>query len=125
MRATLLVLAAAAAAACGAPQAPREAPTGAIAGRARDHASGDPVARAEIHVLAQGAMRPLFTTSSDRGVYDVAHLRPGRYRVSAKFAGQPVEVVNIDVRAGEVTLVDLVFTLGRPAPIVIDHQRAP
>nr|MBA3818611.1 carboxypeptidase regulatory-like domain-containing protein [Deltaproteobacteria bacterium] len=49
-------------------------------------------------------------------------LAPGRYTMRATFAGQPIDVTNIDVRAGEITLVDLVFTLGRPDPISIDHS---
>lgn len=95
--------------------------TGAIAGLVRDHDSGDPVAKAEIQVRAQGAIRPLTTESTDRGLYDVDHLSPGRYQLTARFAGQPFDVFNIDVRAGETTFVDIVFTLGRPEPIRVDY----
>lgn len=103
--------------ACGAPQrAPRQT-TGGIAGLARDHDSGDPVAKAEIRLLANAGRS---TVSGDNGLYDIDHLQPGKYALVAVFAGQPVEVSNIDVRAGQVTMVDIVFTLGRPEPIKVD-----
>jgi len=105
--------------ACGAPQRARPT-TGAIAGLTRDHDSGDPIARAEIRIRANATARQFATASSDLGRYDVDHLVPGRYHLTAAFAGQPLEVVNIDVRAGETTMVDLTFTLGRPDPIRVD-----
>ena len=105
--------------ACGAPQRARPT-TGAIAGLARDHDSGDPIAKAEIRIRADATGTQRVTASSDLGLYDVDHLAPGRYRLTAAFAGQPVEIVNIDVRAGETTMVDLTFTLGRPDPIRVD-----
>lgn len=98
--------------------------TGAIAGLARDHDSGDPVARAEIRVLARGQRAPIVTSSNDHGLYDVDGLRPGRYQLIAVFADQPVEIVNIDVRAGETTFCDVVFTLGRPEPLRVDFGDA-
>jgi carboxypeptidase family protein len=103
---------------CGSSQhvAPRPT-TGGIAGLARDHDSGDPIANAEIHVRG-GAER--MATSSERGLYGIDQLPPGRYSLSASFAGQPVDVDNITVRAGETTIVDLVFTLGKPDPLKLD-----
>src|SRR5207248_11324608 len=85
--------------------------TGGIAGLARDHDSGDPVAKAEIRITLAGDARN--TTSGDNGLYDIEHLRPGTYVLHAVFAGQPVEVSNIEVTAGLITMVDIVFTLGR------------
>jgi hypothetical protein len=99
------------------------ATTGGIVGLARDHDSGDPVAKAEIRVRATGQMAPIATLSSDSGTFEIGKLQPGRYTLSALFAGQPVEVSNIDVRAGEPTTVDVTFTLGRPDPIHIDYER--
>ncbi|MBA3539665.1 MAG: carboxypeptidase regulatory-like domain-containing protein [Deltaproteobacteria bacterium] len=96
------------------------ATSGAIAGLARDQDSGDPVASAEILVRAQGQLEPLRTTSSKEGIYGFDHLASGRYTLTARYAGQPIEVVNIEVRAPELTVVDLVFTLGRVDPIRID-----
>jgi len=110
-------------AACWAPQRPRPQPrptTGAIAGLASDRASGDPIAKAEILIRSEATATQIMTASGDRGRYGVDHLPPGRYRVFAAFAGQPLDVVNVDVRAGEVTHVDLIFTLGSPARIRID-----
>jgi Carboxypeptidase regulatory-like domain len=108
-------------AACAASHRPPLPTTGGIAGLARDHDSGDPVAKAEIYLRAPGQFRPQSTVSSDRGLFDIQRLKPGRYTLSASFAGQPVEVSNIEVRAGEITMVDVTFTLGRPDPIHIDH----
>jgi hypothetical protein len=95
--------------------------TGTIAGLARDHESGDPVARAEIIVRGQGDFTGTRTTTNEHGLYDVGALRPGKYQLSALFAGQPVEVVNIVVRAKETTYVDVMFTLGRPDPLRVDY----
>lgn len=95
--------------------------TGVIAGLARDKDSGDPVAKAEIRVRGQGDLAGRETTSNDHGLYDVDHLPPGSYQLTARFAGQPVDVVNIAVRAGETTYVDIVFTLGRPEPLRVDY----
>ncbi len=111
------------AAGCGAATHPRgggRPSTGTIAGLARDHDSGDPVALADIRLRGKDVdnMRAL---STDKGTYALAHLKPGRYQLSASFAGQPVEVTNIDVKAGEITHVDLVFTLGHPDPIRVEY----
>lgn len=106
---------------CGAGMHATRPTLGAIAGLARDHDSGDPVAKAEIRIRAQGDMKPMVTTSNDHGLYDLDHLRPGTYQLTALFAGQPVDVVNIIVRAGETTYVDIVFTLGRPEPLRVDY----
>lgn len=108
--------------ACGA--SPRARPTtGGIAGLARDHDSGDPIAKAEIRVRSEATAAQIVTASSDVGRYGVERLPPGRYSVFAAFAGQPLDVVNVDVRAGQITQVDLVFTLGRPDRIRIDLGR--
>ncbi len=116
MRFLLILLVAASCAGAGA-QRPRST-TGGIAGLARDHDSGDPVAKASIRIVATGEARS--TTSGDNGLYDIEHLRPGKYGLVAVFADQPVEVSNIDVIAGQITMVDIVFTLGRPEPIRVD-----
>jgi len=108
--------------ACGAPQRARPT-TGAIAGLARDHDSGDPIAKAEIHLRSEATARQVMTASGDLGRYNIDRLPPGRYNLSAAFAGQPLDIVNIDVRAGEITTVDLVFTLGRPDRILLDLGR--
>ena len=114
MKLAVLVLAA-----CGAAQhpAPKE---GAIAGVARDHDSGEPVAHAELRVRAQGEMRARSASSSAQGGFSFDHLPPGRYSLSASFAGQPISVDNIDVGAGKTAVVDVVFTLGKPDPITVD-----
>ncbi|MBX3162531.1 MAG: carboxypeptidase regulatory-like domain-containing protein [Deltaproteobacteria bacterium] len=121
----LLALLACAAAACGAlagGPAPRAKPTtGGIAGLARDLDSGDPISKAEIAIRTPAAPARS-TTSSERGLYDLDRLAPGRYALAATFAGQTVDVENIDVRAGEITMVDLGFTLSDPKNVKIDFQ---
>ncbi|HLL25356.1 MAG TPA: carboxypeptidase-like regulatory domain-containing protein [Kofleriaceae bacterium] len=118
----LLVVLLAACGAASSPATPRPS-TGGIAGLVRDHDSGAPVATAEIRVRAMGQFQPVSTQSSDHGAFDIQKLRPGRYTLSALFAGQPIEVSNIEVRAGEMTMVDVTFTLGRPEPIQYDHAK--
>jgi hypothetical protein len=101
-------------AACTAAQHPRPT-TGSIGGLARDRASGEPVGMASL-LLSNGARA---TTAPD-GLYAIDHIKPGRYHLRGQFAGQPITVKNIDVRAGEATFVDLNFTLGDPVPILVD-----
>ena len=105
--------------ACGAAQHPR--PTrGTITGIARDHDSGEPIANAQIRVRVEGNVTPREAVTAHDGTYAVGHLAPGRYSLSASFAGQPIDVENIDVRAGTTANVDLSFTLGRPDPVHVD-----
>jgi hypothetical protein len=101
-------------AACAARQAPRPT-TGSVGGLARDHGSGEPVGMAELR-LSSGAT----TTSGPDGLYAIDRVKPGTYTLVAKFAGQPVTIRNIPVRAGEATFVDVTFTLGDPEPILVD-----
>jgi hypothetical protein len=110
----------AAVAGCAAAQHPRPA-LGTIGGLARDRDSGDPVALADIHLRAAGEVTASHAAkTSKQGTYELAHLRPGRYSLTASFAGQPIDVDDIDVRGGDTTVVDLVFTRGRPVPLHVD-----
>ena len=120
--AVLVLLAACGAAATTGPGATarHNKTVGEIAGLARDHDSGDPLALVEIRLRGHH-IDGLHTTSDDHGHYDLGQLSPGSYQLSAQFAGQPLEVANIDVKAGETTYIDLVFTLGRPDPIHVDY----
>jgi uncharacterized surface anchored protein len=110
-------------AACGAAQhpAPRE---GTVVGLARDHDSGDPVAHAELRLRVQGDVRGRAATSGKQGAFAFEHLPPGRYSLSASFAGQPVNVDNITVAAGKTAVVDVTFTLGQPDPVMVDFGNA-
>lgn len=114
MKLAVLVLAA-----CGAGQHPGPK-DGSIAGVARDHDSGDPVAHAALHVRLQGEMRARSASSNAQGAFTFDHLPPGRYDLSAAFAGQPISVDNIDVARGKTAVVDVTFTLGHPDPITVD-----
>jgi hypothetical protein len=111
-------------AACGAtaaqPTARRAGPTattGSIGGLARDQTSGDPLAGASID-LSTGAR----TMSGDRGLYAIDDIKPGRHELVAKYAGQTVTVKNIEIDAGQVTFVDVNFTLGVVEPVAVDHS---
>lgn len=61
------------------------------------------------------------TTTAPDGLYVIDDIKPGRFTLTATFAGQPITIKNIDVRAGEATFVDVTFTLGSPDPILVDY----
>jgi hypothetical protein len=114
--AALVVLAVA----CAGSPHPRHKPLdGAIAGLVRDGTSGEPIASAELQLLGGGST--LTTESGASGLYEIDHLKPGRYTLHATYAGQPVTVSNIDVVAGEAMYVDVMFTLGTVEPITLDY----
>ncbi|HEY4182310.1 MAG TPA: carboxypeptidase-like regulatory domain-containing protein [Kofleriaceae bacterium] len=89
---------------------------GAITGLVRDYTTGDPIAMADIQLISAAASKaaPVRTHSDKKGNYDLAHVKPGRYELTAQFAGQPLRVKNIEVKAGGSAYVDLTFTLGSP-----------
>jgi len=109
-------------AACGSGQHGGGARTheGSLAGLARDHDSGEAIAKAEIHLRAQGQMAATITTTARDGAFAIAHLAPGKYSLSADFAGQQIDVENIVIKAGDPTVVDVMFDLGHPDPITVD-----
>ncbi len=100
------------------------ATTGSIAGVARDHDSGETIAKASISVHADGDPRPRVVLSDAQGHYALAGLPPGDYSVSASFAGQVIDVGHVGVKVGDPTIVDLTFTLGRPEPITLVYGDA-
>jgi hypothetical protein len=104
---------------CAATQHPH-ATSGAIAGLARDRDSGDPVPHADIHVRAEGELAAHAATTGRDGSYAIGNLPPGRYSLTAEFAGQPIDVEHIVVRAGDTTVVDVTFTLGQPDRVRIE-----
>jgi len=89
---------------------------GAITGLVRDYTTGDPIAMADIQLRpsANASATPTRAHSDKLGNYALAHLTPGRYELSAQFAGQPLRVKNIEVKPGASAYVDLTFTLGSP-----------
>ncbi|HEY5948784.1 MAG TPA: carboxypeptidase-like regulatory domain-containing protein, partial [Kofleriaceae bacterium] len=107
-------------AACGAAQSSgahgRRSTTGSIGGLARDLASGESVANATVK-LSTGAT----TTTGPAGLYSIDDIKPGTYSLVATYAGQPVTVTNILIDAGQVTFVDINFTLGNAEPITLDY----
>jgi Carboxypeptidase regulatory-like domain len=108
-------------AACGSAQHPASPKGGSIAGVARDHDSGDPVAKATIVVRSEGVLTKARTVTSDaKGNYTVPNLPEGTYSLSASFAGQPISVDHITVTHAHPATVDLTFTLGRPDPVQVD-----
>jgi len=120
----VLALASAVVACHPTPTRPRPT-TGAIMGLVRDHASGEPIAMAEVDLRADGKLdRAASTKSSHEGLYDFDHLPPGRYSLTAYFAGDAVEVDHIVVVAGRSAAVDVAFELGRAEPIKVDFGDA-
>jgi hypothetical protein len=99
--------------ACKPPEHPH-ATRGGLAGVARDHDSGDAIEQAIIEFAGHQV------TSSATGAYQLGDLAPGSYQLKASFAGQPLTVDHVVVRAGNTTIVDLTVTLGRPDPIHYD-----
>ena len=98
--------------------------TGAIAGLARDHDTGEPIQTASISTHIGGDLQAHVVTSDAKGHYSLDALPPGDYRVAGSFAGQIIDVGHVIVKAGEPTIVDLTFTLGRPDPISVDYSDA-
>jgi hypothetical protein len=103
---------------------PASTPEGAITGLARDHDSGDAIAKAAIHIRAQGQIAATVVTTAKDGGFALAHLAPGKYSLSADFAGQQVNVENIVVTRGDPTVVDVMFELGQPDPVTVDFGNA-
>lgn len=90
---------------------------GTIEGTVRDTA-GDPVAGATVTV---GESDPV-TTGTD-GSYLVGDLAPGTYLVRAEAEGHsPVEVPDVEVAAGEVTVLDLELVSAPEVAVLGDHQ---
>jgi hypothetical protein len=116
VRAAVLVLVAAA---CHPPAPPRPT-TGAIAGRVRDQDTGTTLARAQLAIQRDGELRPTLLTAGDDGAYALERLAPGRYDVTASYAGVTIEVDKIDVVAGRRIAVDVDLPLGRPETHHID-----
>ena len=113
-------------AACGSTQHPVPGPKGgSIAGVARDHDSGEPVAKATIVVRPEGVLAKARTVTTDaKGNYSVPDLPEGTYSLSASFAGQPISVEHITVARAHPATVDLTFTLGRPDAVQVDFGNA-
>ncbi|CAN5412538.1 hypothetical protein BH11MYX1_BH11MYX1_26890 [soil metagenome] len=93
---------------------------GSLVGLARDRDSGDVIALAQINIRPRGQVVPIKTLTAANGRYNQPHLAPGTYSLSANFAGQHVSVENIELFAGDPTVVDVEFELGKPDPIVVD-----
>ena len=132
MRRAVLVFAAACAASAAsagchghdrvdAPAGPTTRKLGAITVLAREHDSGEVVAHAELAL--RGPTRGASTSSED-GFATFDHLLPGSYDLTATFAGQPVEVSDIDVHPNQTSYVDVVFTLDHPDPVKLHYGDA-
>jgi uncharacterized surface anchored protein len=119
MRALVVVVLAA----CTPPHpVPAQLTTGSITGLARDHDSGSIIAKADVRLHAPGEMSAAKRmVSTEHGTFTFDRLAPGIYELVAEFAGQTITVDNVAVHAGEPTVVDLTFTLGRPDPVHVDY----
>ncbi len=108
-------------AACAGVPHPVTRPTeGSIVGLARDRDSGDVLSKVAVNIRPQGQIAALRTLTEANGRYREPHLAAGTYSLSADFAGQQVTVRNIELAAGDPTVVDLEFELGKPDPVVVD-----
>ena len=116
VRAAVLILAAAA---CH-PPAPPAPTTGAITGLVRDEDTGTALPRAQLAIRKDGALSPALVTTDDEGAYQIERLPPGRYDVTASYAGVTVDERAVIVSAGHATAVDLDLALGRPETHHID-----
>ncbi|MFT3693262.1 MAG: carboxypeptidase-like regulatory domain-containing protein [Kofleriaceae bacterium] len=123
MRCCLVILTA-----CGAASVPTtNAPVwteGTVEGIARDKDTGDVIGAAKLHLRAQGNLAPIVGITKKDGTYTLPHLKPGAYSLVGIFAGQQVDIENIEVKAHAETVVDLEFTLGHPDPITVDFGSA-
>jgi hypothetical protein len=108
--AVLLVVAAA----CHRGAPPPAATTGAIAGKLRDEDTGTAIASATLAIQRDGTLRPITVISSPEGTYELLRLAPGRYDVTATYAGVTIDVHGVVVAAGRTVDVDLDLPLGRP-----------
>jgi uncharacterized protein (DUF2141 family) len=110
-----------AAAACRPPPVPRPT-TGGIIGLVRDAATGESIAKAELVLRADGQLeRGATAITTAEGYYEFDDLAPGRYTITAHFAGETVEVTNIAITAGRGAPVDIAFELGRADRLTIDY----
>ena len=103
---------------------PHRPTMGAIAGLCRDRSTGTAVASATLSLARDGALTSTQVTSDIDGAYRVEKLAPGRYDLSATYAGQIVTIDHIDVAVGVAVEVDVEFTLGEPGPHHIDFGDA-
>lgn len=116
MRVALIFLAAAA---CHHGHVGPPAPTtGAIAGLIRDRDSGQALPKAALAIQKDGELDPLLIDAGPDGAYEAPRLPPGRYDVTASYAGVTVDVRGVTVTAGHTAAVDLDLRLGQP---VVEH----
>jgi Carboxypeptidase regulatory-like domain len=116
VRAAVLVLALSA---CH-PAHPRRPTTGAIAGLVLDQGSGQPIAMAALALARDGQLTPTLGKSGPGGAYRFPRLAPGRYALTASYAGVLVQTSGIRVHAGHTTEVDARLVLGTPGSIHVD-----
>ena len=99
-------------AACHA-SAPPAPTTGTLQGQVRDQDSGAALANAALAFQRDGTLRPILLASATDGSYQLARLRPGRYDVTATYAGVTVDVRGVELVAGRTLDVDVDLPLGR------------
>jgi hypothetical protein len=94
---------------------------GAIFGLVRDRGTGTELAMVDLQLRAEGQAAAKTVKSAEDGTYDFDPVAPGRYVLTAAFAGDLVEIRNIVVIAGRATAVDVPFQLGRLEPLYVDY----
>jgi large repetitive protein len=117
----VLTLAAGALGACRPPPVTRPT-TGGIIGLVRDGATGESIGKAELVLRADGQLeRGATAVTTAEGFYEFEKLPPGRYTITAHYAGETVEITNIAITAGRGAPVDIAFELGRADPLTVDY----
>jgi len=116
VRAAVLALALAA---CHAPHPPAPT-TGAIAGLVLDQRSGQPLGMASVAIAREGQLAPTVDKTGNDGAFLFPRLTPGRYDVTASYAGVVVQIAGVRVTAGRTTEVDARLLLGVPGTSHVD-----
>lgn len=98
--------------------------TGAIAGLCRDQSTGTAVASATLTLARDGALTSTQASSGLDGAFEIGKLPPGRYDLTATYAGQIVQIDHVDVGVGLTVEVDVDFTLGQPGTHRVDFGDA-
>jgi hypothetical protein len=109
------------------PAHPRVA-TGGITGITYDRVTGYAISGAQVRAVLPSRI-PILAISAAGGLFDLTDLAPGRYTLRGEFANQVVELPDVDVSAGEVTLTKLPFASGSaagsdapPRPLTLDSS---
>lgn len=103
------------------------AQTGAVAGTIRDNATSAPVVGVQVQALAAGGGAAGSATTGADGSYRITNLAAGRYALEVTGTNVTDRRVDVEVRAGQTSQVDLRVTVGSFLldPMVVSASRRP